>query len=187
MLGGASPRCSSRIAATCDSDSSISTAGISGAPGKVALEELLVDGDVLDGDQPPARLVLGDGVDEHRRIPVAQAIQRLRDVDRHGASVYQKAAERLTRSVDVVIGDRMIRRVRLDMVTSLSSRRDARCWRSFCRCAGAVATRDINAVDAAIRRRQPVTETFAGTLTPNGADTLPVRRASRRHRHRHAH
>ena len=34
MRGGASSRWSSRIAATCDSDSSISTAGMSGAPGK---------------------------------------------------------------------------------------------------------------------------------------------------------
>ena len=52
--------------------------------GKVALKELLVDGHVLERDQPPAHLVLGDGVDEHRRIPVAQAIQRLRYVDEHG-------------------------------------------------------------------------------------------------------
>ena len=34
--------------------------------------------------------MLGDGVDEHRRIAVTQAIQRLRYVDEHGVSVYQK-------------------------------------------------------------------------------------------------
>ena len=81
MFAAASSRCSSRIAATCDSDSSISTPGINGAPGKVALKELLVDRDVLDGDETPARLVLGDRVDEHRRIPVAQPVEEDGDVD----------------------------------------------------------------------------------------------------------
>ena len=42
-------------------------AGISGEPGKVALEELLVDGDVLDRHEPAARLVLGDRVDRATR------------------------------------------------------------------------------------------------------------------------
>ena len=51
----------------------------------MSLEELLVDGDVLDRDEAPPRFVLEDGVDEHRRIAVAEAIQRLRDIDRHGA------------------------------------------------------------------------------------------------------
>ena len=53
-------------------------------PGKVSLEELLVDGDVLDRDEPPARLVLGDRVDEQRRIPVAQPVEENGDVDHHG-------------------------------------------------------------------------------------------------------
>ena len=79
--GAPSSRCSSRTAATCDSASSISTAGISGVPGKVALEELFVDGDVLDGDEPAARLVLGDRVNQRGRIPVAEAVEEGVDVD----------------------------------------------------------------------------------------------------------
>ena len=47
----------------------------------MALEEFLVDGDVLDGDEAAARLVLGDRVDEHRRIPVAQPVEQDGDVD----------------------------------------------------------------------------------------------------------
>ena len=43
--------------------------------GKVALEELLVDRDVLVRDQADARLVLGDGVDEKGRISVVDAVQ----------------------------------------------------------------------------------------------------------------
>ena len=62
------------------SDSIISTPGISGVPGKVSLEELLVDRDVLDGDDAPPGLVLRDGVDEHRRIAVGQALEDRRDV-----------------------------------------------------------------------------------------------------------
>ena len=54
---------------------------------KVPLEELFVNGDVLDGDEPTARLVLEDGVDEHRRIAVTQAIERLRYVDDTRASL----------------------------------------------------------------------------------------------------
>ena len=50
---------------------------------KVALEEFLVDGDVLDGDQPAAGLVLGDRVNQRGRIPVAQAVEEGVDVD-HG-------------------------------------------------------------------------------------------------------
>ena len=48
---------------------------------KVALKEFFVDGDVLDGDETAARLVLRDRVDEHRRIPVAQPVQENGDVD----------------------------------------------------------------------------------------------------------
>src|SRR6185503_11003064 len=47
----------------------------------MALKEFLVDGDVLDGNEAAARLVLGNGVDEHRRIPVAQPVQEDGDVD----------------------------------------------------------------------------------------------------------
>ena len=42
--------------------------------GKMSLEEVLVDGDVLDRLDPPPGLVLGDGVDERRRIAVAEAV-----------------------------------------------------------------------------------------------------------------
>ena len=47
----------------------------------MSLEELFVDGDVLDGDEPPAGLVLGDRVDEQRRKPVAEAVEEDGDVD----------------------------------------------------------------------------------------------------------
>ena len=52
------------MVATCASVSIIRTPGISGAPGKVPLEEVLVDGDVLDRDDAPPRLVVRDGVDQ---------------------------------------------------------------------------------------------------------------------------
>ena len=49
----------------------------------MSLEEILAHRDVLDRHEAPALLMLGDRVDEHRGIPVAQAIERLRDVDGH--------------------------------------------------------------------------------------------------------
>ncbi|MGC4080706.1 MAG: hypothetical protein QM736_00945 [Vicinamibacterales bacterium] len=51
--------------------------------GKVTGKEFLVDGDVLDSHQTPPRIVLENGVDEHRRIAVTQALERLRYVDGH--------------------------------------------------------------------------------------------------------
>ena len=45
----------------------------SAARREMPLEEFLVDRDVLDGDQPPARLVLDDRVHEQGRIAVAAA------------------------------------------------------------------------------------------------------------------
>ena len=45
---------------------------------KMSLEEIFVDGDVLEGDQPLSRLVLGDGVDEERGKAVGEAIERVR-------------------------------------------------------------------------------------------------------------
>jgi hypothetical protein len=41
----------------------------------MSLEEFYVDRDVLDGDEPPPRVVLGDGVHETGRLPVAEAVQ----------------------------------------------------------------------------------------------------------------
>jgi protein-disulfide isomerase-like protein with CxxC motif len=49
----------------------------------VPRKELFVDGDVLDGHQAVTRLMLDDGVNEHGRIAIAQAIERLRYVDGH--------------------------------------------------------------------------------------------------------
>ena len=51
------------------------TAGISGLLRKVSLEEIFVDGDVLERDQPLPRLVLGDGVDEERGKAVGEAFE----------------------------------------------------------------------------------------------------------------
>ena len=59
-------------------------------PREVPLKEFFVDGDVLDGHEPPARLVLDDRVDEHRRIPVAQPVQEERNVD-HAPTVWARA------------------------------------------------------------------------------------------------
>jgi hypothetical protein len=41
----------------------------------VTLEEFLVDGDVLDRDEAPAGVVLGNRVDERRRKPVAEPVE----------------------------------------------------------------------------------------------------------------
>ena len=49
--------------------------------GKMPLEEIFVDGDVLDGLDPPPRLVLGDGVNQRRGIAVAEPVERGLDVD----------------------------------------------------------------------------------------------------------
>jgi hypothetical protein len=38
----------------------------------VPLEEVLVDRDVLVGNQTGTRLVLTNGIDEHRRVPTEQ-------------------------------------------------------------------------------------------------------------------
>ena len=42
--------------------------------GKMPLEEILVDRDVLDGHDPAPGLVLGDRVDERRRIAIAEPV-----------------------------------------------------------------------------------------------------------------
>ena len=82
----AASRSRSRTAATCASASIISTAGHQRRAREMALEELFVDGDVLDGDQPPARLVLVDRVDEQRRVPVAIGRRRIENADRNAKS-----------------------------------------------------------------------------------------------------
>ena len=41
----------------------------------MSLEEIFVDGDVLERDQPLPRLVLGDGVDEERGKAVGEAFE----------------------------------------------------------------------------------------------------------------
>jgi hypothetical protein len=45
------------------------------------LEEVFVDRDVLMGDQPPPRLVLGNRVDEHRGMAVAETVQECGDIE----------------------------------------------------------------------------------------------------------
>ncbi len=44
---------------------------------KVSLEEIFVDGDVLERDQPLPRLVLGDGVDEKRGKAVGKPFENV--------------------------------------------------------------------------------------------------------------
>jgi len=47
---------------------------------KVSLEEFFVDGDVLDRNQPPSCVVLGDRVDQKGWLPVAEAVEEDGDV-----------------------------------------------------------------------------------------------------------
>jgi hypothetical protein len=44
----------------------------------VSLEEVFVDGDVLECDEPLSRLVLADAIDEQRGKAVRQAIENIR-------------------------------------------------------------------------------------------------------------
>jgi hypothetical protein len=55
----------------------------------VSLEEFFVDRHVLDGDDAAPGLVFGNHVHERRWIPVAEALECLRDVDGHEGRVYQ--------------------------------------------------------------------------------------------------
>ncbi len=61
--------------------SMISTPGMIGWPGKVALKERLVDRDVLDADDPLAVLDLDDPIDQQERIAMRQDVQDRADVD----------------------------------------------------------------------------------------------------------
>jgi hypothetical protein len=45
----------------------------------MTLKELLVDGHVLDRHHPLAGLVLGDRVDQQRRIAITEAVEDARD------------------------------------------------------------------------------------------------------------
>ena len=62
--------------------------------GKMPLEEILVDGDVLDRLDPPPGLVLGDGVNQRRGIAVAEAVEGLRDVDQDTEASVSEMLER---------------------------------------------------------------------------------------------
>ena len=59
-------------------------AGHDGVAGEVALEELLVDGDVLDGDDALVGLHLDDAVDEEEGVAVRQEGHDFEDVHRLG-------------------------------------------------------------------------------------------------------
>jgi hypothetical protein len=48
------------------------------------LEEVFVDGHVLDRHEPAARLMLLDGIDERRRKPKADSVQQGRNVEHGG-------------------------------------------------------------------------------------------------------
>jgi hypothetical protein len=52
------------------------------------LEEILVDGDVLDGLDAASGLMLRDGIDQGRRIALTEAVERSENVyGRHWASL----------------------------------------------------------------------------------------------------
>jgi hypothetical protein len=48
------------------------------------LKEIFVDGDVLVRDEALTWLVLIDGIDQHGRMAVTEAVEQYRDVERHG-------------------------------------------------------------------------------------------------------
>src|SRR3954465_13699049 len=132
----------------------------------MALEKLFVDRDVLDRNQPPARLVLDDRVDQQRGIAVAQAVEYLRYVDRHPASVYQKVIARLSRAT----------RVRARMVRE-TARRLMRQLKWVMTLAVALAATACGGSDSPTTPTAPtpvaLTDTFPGTLNPNGGNTHP--------------
>ena len=70
--------------------------------GKVSLEEIFVDGDVLDGDEPFAGLVLGYRIDERRRVPVAQPVDGFGNVRGAQAESYQVQAVQVVQQVQQV-------------------------------------------------------------------------------------
>ena len=71
---------------TCAMASMMSTPGMIGWPGKVALKERLVDRHVLDADDPLGPFDLDDPVHQQERIPVRDHVQDPADVH-HNASV----------------------------------------------------------------------------------------------------
>ncbi len=67
----------------CAIASTTSTPGMIGIAGKVALEERLVDGHILDGHQALAALELDHSVDQQKRVTVRKEIQDFLDVKCH--------------------------------------------------------------------------------------------------------
>ena len=96
--GASSPcrarRRAARSRATWAMASSTSTPGITGLPGKVALEELLVESHVLDPDDALARLELEDPVHEQERVAVRQDLHDLADPDLHALLLSELLLER---------------------------------------------------------------------------------------------
>src|SRR4029078_2100649 len=116
---------------------------------EMALKELFADGDILDGNEPAARFMLGNDVHEHRGIPITQAIQRLRYVDQHGNSVYQKGFGVLS-----IIG-RAVRRSTMSRLRFLA----------LAFALGAAACGDDVTTPTTPTAPTTVTDTFAGTLS----------------------
>src|SRR5262249_49356385 len=119
-------------------------------------------GDVFDSDQPPAGLVLRNGVHEHGRVSITQAIQGLRYVDEHGESVYQKVP-----SVLFIIG-RGLRRSTMSRLRFLA----------LAIALSAVACGSDTTTPTAPTTPVSSTDTFAGALTPNGAASFPFTTAA---------
>src|SRR5262249_9021407 len=126
---------------------------------KMTLKEFLADGDVFDSDQPAARFVLRNGIHERRRISITQAIQRLRDVDEHGASVYQKDFGVLS-----IIGRGFEGALRRSTMSRLR-------FLAVAFALGTVACGSDTTTPTTPTTPTTVTDTFAGTLTPNGGVT----------------
>src|SRR6185369_4959864 len=59
---------------------------------EMALEELLVDGDVLDGDEPASGIVLDNRVNQRGGVPVAEAVDESVDVDQGADNVERKTS-----------------------------------------------------------------------------------------------
>jgi hypothetical protein len=86
----------------------------------VTLEELLVERDVLDADDPFSRLDFEDAVDEQERVPVREDLQDLGDSDLQDGPPFSISASRFS-SVSIR------RAISESFATNAARRRNSRC------------------------------------------------------------